>query len=82
MILPLHIQLVQHFTEQIYKHNLQLYNAKSFQKFRNTLLNLGRPTPDLLYANHHLLDLNLFTILRLGWINSLGKKKVHWEQMR
>ena len=48
------------------KLDLQLRNEKSFEKFRNTLLKLGRPTPDLRYGIHHPLGLNLLTRLRLG----------------
>ena len=48
------------------KLNLQLHNAKSFKKFRNTLLKLGRPTSELIYKIHHPLGLKLLTRLRLG----------------
>ena len=49
-----------------YKIDLQLPNSNSFKKFRNTLLKLGRPTPELIYRMH-LLGLNLLTRLRLGF---------------
>ena len=48
------------------KLHLQLHNEKSFKKFRNALLKLGRPIPDLIYGIHHLLGLKLLTRLRLG----------------
>ena len=48
------------------KLDLQLRNAKSFKKFRNTLFKLGRPIPDLIYGIHHLFGLKLVIGLRLG----------------
>ena len=51
------------------KLDLQLRNAKSFKKFRNTLLKLDRPTPDLIYRIHHPLGLKLLTRLSLGLSN-------------
>ena len=48
------------------KLDLQLRNEKSFKKFRNILLKLGRPAPDLIYGIHHPLGLKLLTGLRLG----------------
>ena len=48
------------------KLGLQLRNEKSFKKFRNILLKLGRPTPDLIYGIHHPLGPKLLTALRLG----------------
>ena len=48
------------------KLDLQLCSKKSFEKFRNTLLKFGRPTPDLIYQINHPLGLKLFTRLRLG----------------
>ena len=42
------------------KLDLQLHNEKSFKKFRNTLLKLGQPTPDI-YQIHHPLGLKLLT---------------------
>ena len=46
MILALHIRLVHTIVEQILSNTpfLQLRNEKSFKKFRNTSLKLGRPT--------------------------------------
>ena len=44
--------------------DLQLRNAKSFKKFRNTLLKLGLPTPDLIYRIHRPLGLKLLTRFR------------------
>ena len=43
------------------KLDLQLCNEKSLKKFRNILLKLGRPTPDLIYRIHHPLGLKLLT---------------------
>ena len=48
------------------KLDLQLRNEKSFKKFRNTLLKLRRPTPDLIYGIHHPFGLKLLSRLRLG----------------
>ena len=48
------------------KLDVQLCNEKSFKKFRNILLKLGRPTPNLIYRIHHPLGLKLLTRLRLG----------------
>ena len=48
------------------KLDLQLRNEKSFKKFRNILLKLGQPTPDLIYGIHHPLGVKLVTRLRLG----------------
>ena len=50
------------FTYTIWGWNkiaLQLPNAESFNKFRNTLLKFGRPTRSPIYGTHHHLDLNL-----------------------
>ena len=79
MMLTLHIQLVQTFVEQMlsdtpfslipFENGInQIYSQVTknlFKKFRNTLLKLGRPTPDLMYRIHHPLGLNLLTRLRL-----------------
>ena len=48
-----------------YKLDLQLRNERSFKKLRNILLELGRPTPDLIYGIHRPLGLKLLTRLRL-----------------
>ena len=48
------------------KLDWQLRNEKSFNNFRNILLKLDRPTPDLIYGIHHPLGLKLLTRLRLG----------------
>ena len=48
------------------KLDLQLSNEQSFKKFRNTLLKLGRPTPDLIYGIHHRVGLKLLTRLSSG----------------
>ena len=48
------------------KLDLQLRNEKSFSNFRNILLKLGQPAPNLLYGIHHPLGLKLLTRLRLG----------------
>ena len=47
------------------KLDLQLRNAKSFKKFRNTLLKLGRPNPDLIYRIHLPFGLKLLPRSRL-----------------
>ena len=44
----------------------QLRNAKSFKKFKNTLLQLGQRTTDLIYRIHHPSCLKLFPRLWLG----------------
>ena len=43
---------------------MKAINEKSFKKFRNTVLKLGRPTSDLIYGIHHPLVLKLLTRLR------------------
>ena len=45
---------------------MKAINEKSFKKFRNTVLKLGQPIPNLIYRIHHLLVLKLLTRLRLG----------------
>ena len=54
-------------------------NAANFrpilEKFRNILLKLGQPTPDLIYGIHHLLGLKLLTRLRLGLSHLKGARK-------
>ena len=56
------------------KLDLQLRNKKSFKKFRNTLLKLGWPTPDLIYGIRHPLGLKLLTRLRLA-LSHLNKSR-------
>ena len=83
MILALHFQLLHTFVQQMfsntpfffpYKLDLQLRNAKFFKKFRNTLLKLGQPTPNLIHITHHPLGLKLLTKLRLG-LTHLNKNR-------
>ena len=50
------------------KLDLKLRNAKSFKRCRNTLLKLGRPTPDLIYGIHNPLGLKLLTRLSSAWV--------------
>ena len=56
------------------KLDLQLRNEKSFKKFRNILLKLGQPTPDLIYVIHRPLGLKLLARLRLG-LSHLNKHR-------
>ena len=45
--------------------DLQMGNANCFKKFRNTLLKLYRPIPDIIHEIHHPQGLKLLTRLRL-----------------
>ena len=56
---------------------MKAIKEKSFKKFRNTVLKLGRPTSDLIYGIHHPLVLKLLTRLRLGLSHLKKHRFIH-----